>query len=74
MGGSLRDVLWASLVSQSIKRLPAMQETFHFWAGKIPWRRAWKPTPVFLLENPMDGGVWQATVHRVAESDTTEAT
>ena len=19
------------------------------WAGKIPWRRAWKPTPVFLL-------------------------
>ena len=21
---------------------------------KIPWRRAWRPTPVFLLENPMD--------------------
>ena len=19
---------------------------------KIPWRRAWQPTPVFLLENP----------------------
>ena len=26
------------------------------------------------LENPMDRGAWQATVHRVAESDTTEAT
>ena len=25
-------------------------------------------------ENPMDRGVWQAMVHRVAESDTTEAT
>ena len=25
------------------------------------------------LENPMDRGVWRATVHRVAESDTTEA-
>jgi len=22
-----------------------MQET---WVGKIPWRRAWQPTPVFL--------------------------
>ena len=21
-------------------------------AGKIPWRRAWQPTPVFFLENP----------------------
>ena len=19
-----------------------------FWVGKIPWRRAWQPTPVFL--------------------------
>ena len=26
------------------------------------------------LENPMDRGAWQATVHRVAESDTTEVT
>ena len=21
---------------------------FHPWAGKMPWRRAWPPTPVFL--------------------------
>jgi len=35
----------ASLLPQLIKSLPAMQET---WLGKIPWRRAWKPTPVFL--------------------------
>ena len=21
---------------------------FHPWEGKIPWRRAWQPTPVFL--------------------------
>ena len=21
---------------------------FYSWVGKIPWRRAWQPTPVFL--------------------------
>ena len=26
------------------------------------------------LENPMDRGAWKATVHRVSESDKTEAT
>jgi len=32
------------------------------------------PIPVSCLENPMDRGAWWATVHRVAESETTEAT
>jgi len=22
---------------------------FHPWVGKIPWRREWQPTPIFLL-------------------------
>ena len=35
---------------------------------KIPWRREWQPTPVFLLENSMDRGAWWATVHGVTES------
>jgi len=25
---------------------------FDPWVGKIPWRREWQPTPVFLMENP----------------------
>ena len=36
----------------AIKNLPAMQETqktgVHPHIGKIPWRRKWQPTPVFL--------------------------
>ena len=37
---------WASLVAQTVKNLPAMQMT---WVGRIPWRRAQQPSPVFLL-------------------------
>ena len=29
-----------------------------------------QPTPVFLLESPIERGAWQATVHRVAQSQT----
>ena len=38
-----------SLVAQTIKNLPAMQERpgFDPRVGKIPWRREWLPTPVF---------------------------
>ena len=32
------------------------------------------PLQYSCLENPMDRGAWRASVHRVAESDTTEAT
>jgi len=32
-----------------LKNLPTMQETwFDSWVGRIPWRRKWQPTPVFL--------------------------
>ena len=32
-----------------VKNMPAKPETwFWSWVGKIPWRRAWQPTPVFL--------------------------
>ena len=32
-------------MAHSVKNPPAMLET---WVGKIPWRRKWHPTPVFL--------------------------
>ena len=35
-----------------VKNLPAnagdMRCRFDLWVGKVPWRRAWQPTPVFL--------------------------
>ena len=31
-----------------VKNLPAVQETSDPWVGKIPWRRKWQTTPVFL--------------------------
>jgi len=41
----------ASLVAQMVKNLPAMQGTgSNIWVRKIPWRREWQPTPVFLPE------------------------
>ena len=36
--------------------------------SKIPWRRAWQPTPVSLLENPMDREAWRATVQGVTKT------
>ena len=48
---------------------------FDLWVGKISWRRAWQPTPVFWPgESPWTEEPGRAPGHRVAESDSTEAT
>ena len=44
---------WASQVALVVRNLPASagrckRPTFDPWVGKIPWRRAWQPTTVFL--------------------------
>ena len=44
---------------------------FDPWVGRIPWRRAWQPTPVFLPgQSYGQRSLWWATVHRVAKSQT----
>ena len=43
---------------------------FHPWARKIPWRRKWQPTPVFLPGESHGRGAWWAIVHGVAKSQT----
>ena len=45
---------------------------FDTWVGKIPWKRGWQPTPVFLTGNPTDKTNKTGHSHGFAESDTTE--
>ena len=69
----------ASQVVLMVKNLPAsagdMRCGFDPWVGKIPWKRKWQPTPVFLPGEPngqrslVGCSPWDRT-----ESDTTEHT
>ena len=43
---------------------------FSPWAGKIPWRRTWHPTPVSSWESSTDRGAWWAAVRRGPTSQT----
>ena len=40
--------------------------------GRSPGEGNGNPLQYSCLENPVDRGTWQATVHGVTESDTTE--
>ena len=60
-------------VTQAVKNLPAMQETWvRSRVRKIPWRRAWQPTPVFLPgESPWTeepGGLQSTGLQRLGHS------
>ena len=61
----------ASLVAQMIKNPPAGRRLgFDPCIGKIPWRRVWLPTLVFLLgELHRQRSLWTA-VHGFAKSQT----
>ena len=57
-----------------VKSLPTSARhrcRFDPWVGKIPWRRKWQPTPVFLPGKCMEPGrLYSQWGHK--ESDTTE--
>ena len=56
-----------------VKNLPAnarrhRRYRFDPWVRKIPRRRKWQPTPVFLPGKSLNRGAWQAIVHGVAKN------
>ena len=58
-----------------VKNLPtnvedARDKRFNSWVRKIPWRREWLPTPLFLLGKSMERGIWWTIVHGVTWSQT----
>ena len=56
-----------------VKNLPTMRENFDPWVRKIPWRREWLPTPVFLpgeFQGQRSLAGYSPWAHK--ESDTTE--
>ena len=64
--------LWASLVAQSVKNLPAVQETrvrSLDWEDPLEKEMA-NPLQYPCLENLMDTGVWWAAVHGVTKNQT----
>jgi len=46
------------------------RSSFDLWVRKMPSRRKWQPTPIFLPGRSMDRGTWRARVHGVAKSQT----
>ena len=65
---------WASPVAQTVKKLPAMQET---WVQALSREDPLEEevaiqASVLAWRIPMDRGAWRVTVHEVVESDTTE--
>ena len=58
-------------VAQRLKRLPAMRETWIQSLGREdPLEEEMATHSSILAWNPMDGGAWWATVHRVTKSQT----
>ena len=65
---------WASPVTQMVKYLPAMMESWvrSLGLGRFPGEGNDNPLQYSCLQNSMDRGTWQATVHGVAKLDTSE--
>ena len=59
-------------LSQLRIRLQCRRPRLDPWVGQIPGEGDGTPLQYSCLENPMERGAWEATVHAVAESDATE--
>ena len=72
--------IWTSQVALVIKNPPTnagrlKRPEFDPWVGKIPWRKEWQPTPVFLhVESHGQRSLAVCSPWDHTESDTTETT
>ena len=69
------NTIWASQLSLVVKNLLASARDIRDTglipgSGRFPGGGHDNPLKYSCLENPMDRGVWQATVHGVAKSQT----
>ena len=60
----------AFLVAQTVKNLQYRKHRFNPWVRKIPWRREWQPTPVFLPGEFHGQRSWWSIVHGVSKNNT----
>ena len=65
--------IWLSQVALAVKKLPAnagdKRKGLDPWSGRSPAGEGHgKPLQYSCLENPMERGAWQNTVHRVTKS------
>ena len=68
MSSVLFGLIWAYLVAQLVKNLPAMQEN---WVRSLGWQDPLEKGMAIhssILENSMDRGAWWTVVHGVAKS------
>ena len=64
-------IKWASLVAQTVKNLPAMQET---WVQSLGWEysleKGTATHSILAWRIPIGIGAWQDTIHGVPKSQT----
>ena len=66
---------WTSLVAQSVKNLPSMQE---IWVQSLGWEDLLEEgiaiqSSILAWRIPMDKGAWWAVVHEITKSWTWES-
>ena len=66
--------VWSGMMAQRVKNPPVMRET---WVQYLDWEDSPEKgtathSSILAWRIPMDRGAWWATVHGVADLDTTE--
>ena len=67
-----KSITWAALVAQMVNLLRMRETRYDPCVGKMPWRREWQPTPVFLPEESQASLAGGFSLWGHKKSDTTE--